>query len=96
MRRTNAIVAILAVLESAAFVAGLRGLGFPDGHRTELERFQGTTYPAFVVMLAALALAAASGRAKPRSTWLALAAVTVLAGAVEGTARVVLDHGGGG
>lgn len=95
MRRTNAIVAILAVLESAAFVVGLRGLGFPDGHRTELERFQGTTYP-FVVMLAALALAAASGRAKPRSTWLALAAVTVLAGAVEGTARVVLDHGGGG
>ena len=96
MRHANFVVMALALLEGGWFLLCHRGLGFPDGHLTALDRFRATEYPAFMACFALLAFVAASRRVQARYTFVAFVALSVVAFALDGYAARVFDHGGGG
>lgn len=96
MRHANLGVTALAILEGVWFLLSSRGLGFPDGHLTELDRFRCVEYPALLACSVLLAIVAASRRVKARYTFGAFVVLNVIALAVDGYAAHVLDHGGGG
>lgn len=73
------------------------GLGFPDGHLTELDRARAVSWPVTAVLslLGAGATAAWADRA-PRLAAAALALMVLGAWGVDLLLAANLDHGGGG
>lgn len=53
-----ALVGIAATAESALLLRGALLLGFPDGHRTGLDRLRAMTWPASAFVFALVAVAA--------------------------------------
>ena len=94
MRKANLALAALAVLEAGGFLLALRGIGFPDGHLTELDRFRRAAWPVTAALFVAIAVVAA--RARPKPALALFIALNAVAFAVDGLAAHTLDHGAGG
>lgn len=91
----NRIVVAVATAEALYYGMEWRELGFPDGHLTDLDRFQDRAYPVFMavfLVLAAYALRKRTGR----SAAIGLLVISTLAVSAGIIAAQNLDHGGGG
>jgi hypothetical protein len=105
VRRVVLALGVLASVEALYLLLELRGIGFPDGHRTQLDRFREAAYPLFAASLFALALGAMyvgvgragapPGRAMKAVLFVSIALHVVL-GVISFLAAVRLDHGAGG
>jgi hypothetical protein len=85
----------LALAALAAWAT--QGLGFPDGHLTELDRARAVSWPATTaVSLLGAALTAAFGDRAPRASAAALGLMLAAALGVDMLLTATLDHGGGG
>lgn len=82
---------------SALALAWWSGLGFPDGHLTDLDRARAWTLPAFAALgLTAAVVTAWWGRGRPRAAAAAWVVGVAVAWAVDAALTAGLDHGGGG
>lgn len=98
-RRHLLVTGVVALLEAAYFAVSLRTIGFPDGHRTALDRFHERAWPVSIVALLLTAVWAFARAARPRASRapLVVAMVTALACiVVEVLAAGSFDHGAGG
>lgn len=90
---------LIAALEAACFAASLSMIGFPDGHRTALDRFHERARPVFIVALLLVAAWAfwAAARARASRAPLVVAVVTaIVCLAIDVLAARYFDHGAGG
>lgn len=96
-------VGAAALAASAYHAVELRGIGFPDGHRTALDRFHERALPPFALAFALLGLAALASTSRPRpggraplALVIALVALVLLRVALSIWAAGVYEHGAGG
>jgi hypothetical protein len=82
---------------SAVAAAWWSGLGFPDGHLTDLDRARAWTLPALAALGVTMAIVTARwGRGRPRAAAAALVVGVAVAWAADAALTAGLDHGGGG
>lgn len=101
-RRAVILIGVSALAASAYHAVELRGIGFPDGHRTERDRFHEQALPPFAVAFALLGLIALASVLRPRpgraasGLVVALGALVLLRLALALWSAHALSHGGGG
>ncbi len=105
MRWSLFLLAGLVGLEAAYLWMELSGLGFPDGYRTDLDRFREQTYPIFITVFALLALTGVfAGRRPSTRPWHSKFVVLLLLILIGNAVYVLVDfyavnsfeHGQGG
>ncbi len=99
MRTLAYIVAFLAALVAAFLFLELGYIGFPDGHRTELDRARETLWPIYIALLAVVAAVCIAFARKPRFLKLVLAIALVVGvgiAAIDGHLAATLENGSGG